>query len=129
MVVDFVQSHKAIGCLRSDLFPENLGAVIDEQGERFRQDISTMEKRYQGKWSPSMLADYCWTFRREVPRVKYCRKSSTVTFYLIYYALCKLHTSTARHLKILPNRKLTTYLNSVTYCSSNVYWTVHHCNS
>ncbi|UYV83332.1 hypothetical protein LAZ67_23000605 [Cordylochernes scorpioides] len=44
-----------------ELFPDNLGAVINEHGERFHQYISSMEKRYQGKWSPGMLADYCWT--------------------------------------------------------------------
>ncbi|UYV84810.1 hypothetical protein LAZ67_X003586 [Cordylochernes scorpioides] len=32
--------------------------VSDEHGERFHQDISSMEKRYQGKWSPGMLTDY-----------------------------------------------------------------------
>jgi hypothetical protein len=26
-----------------------------EHGERFLQDISTKERRYQGKWSPSMM--------------------------------------------------------------------------
>ncbi|KAI6651868.1 Receptor-type tyrosine-protein phosphatase epsilon-like [Oopsacas minuta] len=30
-----------------DFFPENLGAVSDEQGERFHQDIQEMETRYQ----------------------------------------------------------------------------------
>ncbi|UYV69180.1 hypothetical protein LAZ67_6002670 [Cordylochernes scorpioides] len=51
-----------------DFFPDNLGAVSDEHGERFHQDISSMEKRYQGKWSPGMLADYCWTLKRDVPQ-------------------------------------------------------------
>jgi len=50
-----------------DFFPEYLGAVSDEHRQRFHQEISTMEKQYQGKWSPSMLADYCWTLRTEVP--------------------------------------------------------------
>jgi len=31
-----------------DKFPENLGDVSEEQGERFHQDIKCMEKRYQG---------------------------------------------------------------------------------
>jgi hypothetical protein len=48
--VHFLDSHL-------DFFPENLGAVSDEHRERFHQDISNMEKRYQGKWSLSMLAD------------------------------------------------------------------------
>jgi hypothetical protein len=73
--VHFLGSHL-------DFFPENLGAVSDEHGERFYQDIYNMEKRYQGKWSLSrpMLSDYCWTLKRDVPQATYSRKSTTVTF-------------------------------------------------
>jgi hypothetical protein len=63
-----------------DFFPENLGTVSDEHGERFLQDIYNMEKRYQGKWSLSMLADYCWTLKRDVSQATHSRKSATVTF-------------------------------------------------
>jgi hypothetical protein len=63
-----------------DFFPENLGSVSDEHGERFHQDIYNMEKWYQGKWSLSMLADYCWTLKRDVPQATYSMKSTTVTF-------------------------------------------------
>ena len=38
-------------------FPENLGDVSDEQGERFHQDIKEMENRYQGRWDEVMMAD------------------------------------------------------------------------
>jgi hypothetical protein len=31
-----------------DFFPDNLGAVNDEHGERFNQDISALEKQYRG---------------------------------------------------------------------------------
>jgi hypothetical protein len=65
---------------RLDFFPENLVAVSDENGERFHQYIYNMEKRYQGKWSLSMLADYCWTLKRDVPQATHSRKSTTVTF-------------------------------------------------
>ncbi|XP_076659865.1 uncharacterized protein LOC143363151 [Halictus rubicundus] len=51
--------EKRLGCNMSlkmhflhshlDFFPANLGDVSDEHGERFHQDISTMEKRYKGK--------------------------------------------------------------------------------
>ena len=34
--------------------------VCEEQGERFHQDIKDIERRYQGRWDVSMLADYCW---------------------------------------------------------------------
>ena len=36
-------------------FPENLGDVSDELGERFHQDISDMEVRYQGCWDAPCL--------------------------------------------------------------------------
>jgi hypothetical protein len=48
-----------------DIFSENCGSVSDEHGERFRQDIATVEGRYKGKWSPSVFTDYCWTLMRD----------------------------------------------------------------
>ncbi|GFX95346.1 uncharacterized protein TNCV_849361 [Trichonephila clavipes] len=56
--VHFLHSHL-------DYFPENLGAVSEEQGERFHQDIKEMERRYQGLWNVNMMADYCWMLKRE----------------------------------------------------------------
>jgi hypothetical protein len=67
--VHFLGSHL-------DFFPENVGAVSDEHGERFHQDIYNMEKR----WSLSMLPDYCWTLKRDVPQATHSRKPTTVTF-------------------------------------------------
>ena len=43
-----------------DFFPANLGAVSDEQGEPFDQDIQAMEARYQGFWNEGMMGNYCW---------------------------------------------------------------------
>ncbi|UYV80495.1 hypothetical protein LAZ67_19000325 [Cordylochernes scorpioides] len=90
IVNDLLLSYKALGCNMSlkihflhshlDFFPDNLGAVSDEHGERFHQDISSMEKRYQGKWSPAMLADYCWTLKRDLPQANYRRKSTVTAF-------------------------------------------------
>ncbi|EFN67383.1 hypothetical protein EAG_04435, partial [Camponotus floridanus] len=48
-----------------DAFPENCGDYSEEQGERFHQDIQVMEKRYQGRWDISMVADYCWMLKRD----------------------------------------------------------------
>ena len=70
--VHFLQSHL-------DYFPENLGAVSEEQGERFQQDIKTMEKRYQGQWNVSMMADYCWCLLRETDSA-HSRKSKKRKF-------------------------------------------------
>lgn len=75
IVENMLQNMKELGCSMSlklhflhshlDFFPENLGAVSEEQGERFHQDIKEMERRYQGRWNTSMIADYCWTLLRE----------------------------------------------------------------
>jgi len=51
--------------------PRIVGAVSDEHGERIHQDISSMEKGYQGKWNCAMLANYCWTSARDAPTVEY----------------------------------------------------------
>ncbi|UYV82762.1 hypothetical protein LAZ67_22000770 [Cordylochernes scorpioides] len=90
IVNDLLLSYEALRCNMSlkihflhshlDFFPDNLGAVSDEHGERFHQDISSMEKRYQGIWSPGMLADYCWTLKKDVSQAKYRRKSTVTTF-------------------------------------------------
>ena len=50
--IHFIHSHL-------DFFLGKLESVSDEHGERFHQDIATIEKRYQGKWSTSSLVDYC----------------------------------------------------------------------
>jgi hypothetical protein len=70
LINNLLQSYQKLGCnmslkihfphSHSDFFPENCGAVSDEHGERFHQDISSLEKRYQGEWNCAMLADYCW---------------------------------------------------------------------
>ena len=90
VVQDLLTSYKGMGCnmslkihfLESHLhfIPENLGEVSDEHGERFHQNILAMEKRYQGKWTSSMLTDYCWTLKRDVPEANYWRKSYASTF-------------------------------------------------
>ena len=56
----------------------NCGEVNDEHGERFHQDITAMEKRYQGKWNPSILADYCWNKVRDNPADEYKRQAKSV---------------------------------------------------
>jgi hypothetical protein len=93
MLADFVHSYKATGCNMSlkehfwgshiVFFPENLGAVSIVHREWFYQDIFTIEKQYQGKWSPSMLGNNCWTFRRDFPQAK-LGESLTVTLYVMY---------------------------------------------
>ena len=66
--VHFLNSHL-------DKFPENLGDISDEQGERFHQDIKAMEERYQGKWDTHMMADYCWSIKSDCMEMKHSRKA------------------------------------------------------
>ena len=55
-------------------FPENLGDMSDKQGEHFHQDINGMEVCYQGHWDATMLADYCWSIKRDDARASHSRK-------------------------------------------------------
>ncbi|KAJ4435146.1 hypothetical protein ANN_23722 [Periplaneta americana] len=76
LVRDMVKCFRVIGCNMSlklhfldshlDFFPQNLGAVSDEHGERFHQDIDMFEKRFSGRWNGSMLAEYCWSNIRDL---------------------------------------------------------------
>ncbi|GBM99817.1 hypothetical protein AVEN_268899-1, partial [Araneus ventricosus] len=78
-------ANKSMGCNMSlkihflhshlEFYPENLGPVGDENGERFHQDISNMGSRYGGKWNPKMLADYIWTLKMDIPPAKHSRQA------------------------------------------------------
>ena len=69
--IHFLSSHQ-------DFFPENCSSVSDEQSECLHQDIAAMEGRYKGKWSPSMLADYCWILMRDSPNSMFNRQAKKV---------------------------------------------------
>jgi hypothetical protein len=71
--IHFLDSHL-------DFFLENLGALSDEHGKRFHQDVQGMENRSQGFWNESMMADYCWTLYRDNPDKMYKRKSHSQCF-------------------------------------------------
>ena len=108
----FLESHL-------DFFPENLGKVSDEHGERCHQDILAMEKGYQGKWTSSMLADYCWKLKRDVLKPITGESHTSLHFrgkFLLVSLVCKEQLCTNRVLcmfETLPDRKiLYTYLNS-----------------
>ena len=62
----------------------NCAAVSDEYGERFHQDISLMEKRYEGKWNCAMLADYCWTLARDAPTTEYKRQAKRKKYVILF---------------------------------------------
>lgn len=58
----FLKSHL-------DFFPDNLGDFSDEHGERFHQDLSDMEDRFNGQYMPNMLGEYCWTLLRDTKAI------------------------------------------------------------
>ena len=81
---ELLKAYQALGCNMShkvhflhshlDFFPPNCGAASDEHGDCFHQDIASMEKRYSGKFSSVMLANYCWSVIRETSPDQYRRK-------------------------------------------------------
>ncbi|GBP58805.1 hypothetical protein EVAR_84000_1 [Eumeta japonica] len=54
-------------------FSENLGDLSEEQGERFHQDIRTMET-YQGYWNVNIMANYCWSIQNTTPNTPHAKK-------------------------------------------------------
>ena len=72
-----------------NFFPEKLSKVSDEHSERFHQDIMTMEKRYQDKWTSSMLADYYRKLMRDVPDAQIPAK--VIRLYILEECFCLFH--------------------------------------
>jgi hypothetical protein len=71
-----------------------MAAVSNENYRRFHQDISQTEKKYCGKWSPNMLAEYCWSLIGEMPtgenkRQQYMKTLSLETNILFAYYKCR----------------------------------------
>ena len=56
--VHFSESHL-------NFFYENLEDVSDEHGERFHQGVAILEKRFKGKCSVEIIADYCCFIKRD----------------------------------------------------------------
>ena len=75
VVNNFLPAYNDMGCNMSikihflhshlNFFPDNLGQLSDEQGERFHQEMASIEKRIDGKNKINMLANYCWSLKRE----------------------------------------------------------------
>lgn len=75
LIDEMLESFKLLGCNMSvkvhflhahlNYFPDNLGDFTEEHDERFHQDIKVMEKKYQGRWTVHMMADYCWMLKRD----------------------------------------------------------------
>ena len=84
VIAEMLNTYKTLGCKMSlkvhfldshlDFFHKNMSDVSDKHGERFYQDISVIENRYKGKWSVSMLADYCWSIQRDDSEIQHKRR-------------------------------------------------------
>lgn len=94
LVNEMLNNFRNLGCNMSikvhylhshlDRFPENVGDISEEQGERFHQDIKTMEDRYQGRWDTHMMADYCWNLKRDCSNKVHSRMSRKRSFRSVY---------------------------------------------
>ena len=90
LVTNLVNSYGYKGCRMSikvhllnahlDEFKENLGAYLEELGERFHQNIKDFESRYQGQYNKNMMEDYIWGLIRESD-LEYRRKSRKTTHF------------------------------------------------
>ena len=68
-VANFLLSTIWIDSLRiSDL-------CVTSKGMKFHQAMKEMEARYQGRWGTVILADYCWTLKRDIPAADHSRRS------------------------------------------------------
>jgi hypothetical protein len=80
-------SYTALGCHVSlklhflhchlNLFCWKQASCLQWIWQRFQQDVFQTEKRYGGKWSPDMLADYCTILKRghQMANIKGIRRS------------------------------------------------------
>jgi hypothetical protein len=91
IVRNMLDKFKLLGCKMSlklhflashlDYGPPNLGAVSEQQGERFHQELKDVERHYQGRWDVNMKADYCWSIARDDASREPSRASRTYKFY------------------------------------------------
>ncbi|XP_039969121.1 uncharacterized protein LOC120780956 [Bactrocera tryoni] len=54
---------------------EKIGAVSDEHGERFHQDIKVLEERFKGKSQSVLLPEYVWGLYRNLDTSKHSRQA------------------------------------------------------
>ena len=63
-----------------EFFLENLEAVGDEHGEKFRLDFKSMEERYERIWNEGMMGDDCWMLYCDDANHPYKQKSYVKQF-------------------------------------------------
>lgn len=90
LVYAMIEAFRAMGARMSsklhffhahfDFFPDNLGALSDEHGERFHQEIAAIEERFEGKDYSHMLGEYCWSICRTASKYEPPRKPAKMSF-------------------------------------------------
>ena len=97
LVDKMLEAYKTMKCnmslkihflhLHPDFFSKNLRDVSDEHGERFHQDIATMEKRYKGKSMSNMLLTTVGHSRETIHtlHIRESQQHSTFNVYCILY--------------------------------------------
>ena len=55
----------------------NMGAYLEEHGERFQRDVLVFEKSYQVEYNARMMEEYIWGLVRDTKQQyrRKCRKS------------------------------------------------------
>ncbi|CAK9829696.1 hypothetical protein ANTRET_LOCUS6991 [Anthophora retusa] len=72
--IHFLQSHL-------NLFQENLGDISDEHGERFHQEMKTIDWPYQEFLDERMMGDYMWSLIRETDSKNNRRQSRSQNYF------------------------------------------------
>jgi hypothetical protein len=135
--IRIITISKAMGCnmsLKIHFLKSHLAFFLRKSRQnqwRTRRKISPRcfgyGKRYQAKWTSSMLADYCWTMKKDVPDAQYWRATR---LYILEDCFClfrvhiKYYFRTLKLLCILetlPDRKLGIYI----WIQHRKYWQGH----
>ena len=90
IIESMLACFEALGCRISlkvrffhahlDYFPQNLGDMGEEHGERFHLDFKNMETLYQDRWNVSIMTDYCWCLKRDCKSSEVTRKAKRRKF-------------------------------------------------
>ena len=90
IVENILACFEALGCHMSkkvhflhthlDYFHQNLGDTSEKHGERFHQDIKSIETRCQSRWDVSMMADYCWCLKRDFKNIEIAKNAKRRKF-------------------------------------------------
>jgi len=75
------ESENPLYGITPGFFSQEISAkLVTNMVKDFTKTLWLWKKQCQGKWTSSVLADYCWTLKRDVPDAKYRQKSYASTF-------------------------------------------------